>query len=169
MRGPYGINIGVRTFSTKRLGGFQTRLWQIFFAIKIWKKHGNLTMNIWLVVWLRHQFFYFPRNIGNNSSSPKWRTHIFQRGSRLQTTIQSLDCTKWKLLPSPVGFLGRSWSQPITIVNIPRNHGFVQWDLLIYTYTYTYTYIYMSKRQNYCNTNLVFDAPWPFRGCIKPS
>ena len=28
---------------------------------------------------------------------------------------------------------------------------------------------YMINRQNYCNTNLVFDAPWPFRGCIKPS
>ena len=28
---------------------------------------------------------------------------------------------------------------------------------------------HMSNRQNYCNTNLVFDAPWPFRGCIKPS
>ena len=28
---------------------------------------------------------------------------------------------------------------------------------------------YMSNRQNYCNTNLVFDAPWPFRGCIEPS
>ena len=24
-------------------------------------------------------------------------------------------------------------------------------------------YLYISKRQNYCNTNLVFDAPWPFR------
>ena len=33
--------------------------------------------------------------------------------------------------------------------------------IYIYTHTYIfYIYIYMSNRQNYCNTNLVFDAPF---------
>ena len=39
----------------------------------------------------------------------------------------------------------------------------------MYMYVYIYIHIHMSNRQNYRNTNLVFDAPWPFRGCIKPS
>ena len=31
-----------------------------------------------------------------------------------------------------------------------------------------YVYIYICEQPtNYCNTNLVFDAPWPFRGCIN--
>ena len=41
--------------------------------------------------------------------------------------------------------------------------------LCLNVYMYICMYVYMSNRQNFCNTNLVFDAPWPFRGGIKPS
>ena len=45
--------------------------------------------------------------------------------------------------------------------------------IYIYTYqlihTYIHIYIYMSDQQNHCNTNLVFDSPWPFRGFTEPS
>ena len=64
------------------------------------------------------------------------------------------------------------WHKPtIWAWFIPPSHAYFRNGLLL-AFQHDTMFIFTKDvidRQNYCNTDLVFASPWPFRGCTKPS